>query len=883
MALSQNTLQELANSLGIKTRVAEMSEAQKAQLRYIQIIKSTSQWQGDMARTLISPANATRVLKEQFTLLGRAVGRIFVPMIVKAIPYVMALTEILTDLANRIATFFGYKFTEIDYSSLKDISTDIKGIGGSAEDTTKKLNTMLAPFDELNVVQNKSASNTGGTGLGSDLGLDLPEYDALAGLTDQFKKNIADAKKNLESFFNIAKKVAIVLAGLWAINKVLKFGNALKKLFGIVPLGNTEFSGLKNVLNKVSTSFLDGKKKSGTFAGGLKAVWNNTNKLTKGFLGTTGLIVGAVGSANSMKNLANQTKGTGEQLGKFTISLGSAVAGGATLGSIIPGVGTAIGALAGGLVAATTAIFGFNEGINELRQQQIDKKVFGDITISVESFKDMLDQSGPSFDNNISKIEEYTATIKNNRDAFNENLDTLDTYLYRFGTLGETITNETSPKVEEAFKSLFENANNIIETDTQRSLEIWTTGFKGMTSISVEEQKNVLESITQSGTYNKEEIQKIQDRVNEIWNTASKERRGLNSDELTEIQQLLDKMDELTYKKVTDAQGKLYAAAANFSNKNYTLSKESYKNFATARDEYQNEQYEAINKWYGTAIADAERQAQKEYDLVIKSGGDKKAAQDAYRKEYEYLENLANTSKMEREQKVTDFITKQQDKMVKDLRERYNTMTAENKKDTLDQRAAIEDIFREIDPKLLDTLGMQSKTAFSDIGDKSAKIFKDRIQKGFDETKFNFSADNFSVAGVGSKLGNDIVGPLKQTITNSFKNNKLKLKVETDNYGNVNISAYATGGFPQSGEFFVARESGPEMVGRIGNKSAVANNDQITTAITNALINGLSGMNFGQQKPGNTIINIAGRKVYEGVGDYVDSENDRYGTSYVSV
>ena len=99
----------------------------------------------------------------------------------------------------------------------------------------------------------------------------------------------------------------------------------------------------------------------------------------------------------------------------------------------------------------------------------------------------------------------------------------------------------------------------------------------------------------------------------------------------------------------------------------------------------------------------------------------------------------------------------------------------------------------------------------------------------------------------------------------------------------LDVKWYATGGFPKSGEFFVAREAGPEMVGRIGNKAAVANNDQITTAITNALINGLSGMNFGQQQPNTTIVNIAGRKVYEGMGDYVDSENDRYGTSYVSV
>jgi len=45
----------------------------------------------------------------------------------------------------------------------------------------------------------------------------------------------------------------------------------------------------------------------------------------------------------------------------------------------------------------------------------------------------------------------------------------------------------------------------------------------------------------------------------------------------------------------------------------------------------------------------------------------------------------------------------------------------------------------------------------------------------------------------------------------------------------------AAGGFVDTGEMFIAREAGPEMVGRIGNKTAVANNDQITTAIYNAV------------------------------------------------
>ena len=47
------------------------------------------------------------------------------------------------------------------------------------------------------------------------------------------------------------------------------------------------------------------------------------------------------------------------------------------------------------------------------------------------------------------------------------------------------------------------------------------------------------------------------------------------------------------------------------------------------------------------------------------------------------------------------------------------------------------------------------------------------------------------------------------------------------------VQMMANGGFidSDSGEVFIARESGPELVGRIGNRSAVANNDQIIAGI----------------------------------------------------
>jgi len=52
-------------------------------------------------------------------------------------------------------------------------------------------------------------------------------------------------------------------------------------------------------------------------------------------------------------------------------------------------------------------------------------------------------------------------------------------------------------------------------------------------------------------------------------------------------------------------------------------------------------------------------------------------------------------------------------------------------------------------------------------------------------------------------------------------------------------SAYVNGGFPNTGEMFIANESGPEMVGRLGNRNVVANNKQIAEAIKGAVVDGM--------------------------------------------
>ena len=65
------------------------------------------------------------------------------------------------------------------------------------------------------------------------------------------------------------------------------------------------------------------------------------------------------------------------------------------------------------------------------------------------------------------------------------------------------------------------------------------------------------------------------------------------------------------------------------------------------------------------------------------------------------------------------------------------------------------------------------------------------------------------------------------------------------------LTGFASGGYPQTGELFIAQEQGPEMVGRIGNRTAVANNDQIVEAVSMGVASAVSAVlgNGGTDRP----------------------------------
>lgn len=339
VALSSKVLQELADSLtdasiqqlaydnGIKLNINSMTEAQKAQLRYIQIMKSSTEWQQDMGKTLVSPANMLRIVKQQMQLLARAMGNVLLPIMQVAIPYIMAMTQALTALAKKLAEIVGNIFGfKIDFGMDKTVEDTVSGlsaIGDEADKTKNKLNTMLAPFDELNVVQNQSSSTGSGTsGIGDDIFGDLPTYDMLGKLTSQFSDNIEKAKNNMKEIIPIILAVATGLKG-WQLSR-----------------------SLLESLGLVKTTFFDLETK--------KMDWNNLFGGMASAAGVALISTGSVLAFDSFKTVLEENGWGKNSLQKYGIASGLIIAGGILLGigiALLTGVAVVTGALIGGLIA----------------------------------------------------------------------------------------------------------------------------------------------------------------------------------------------------------------------------------------------------------------------------------------------------------------------------------------------------------------------------------------------------------------------------------------------------------------------------------------------------------------------------------------------------
>lgn len=214
--VDENTVKQYAYANGIAASGAQLTNQQKVMARYIAITQQTATANGDLARTLDSPANQMRILQTNLQLLSIEFGRAFMPILQVILPILNSFVKSLTVAANAVARFmsalFGTKSSSggVSKNTAKGINTvggattdvgnsmargtginnkynkSLEKTGKQAKKTAKEFKGFMAGFDEINKFSLPETPDTGGPGAGGpgagagigDMGsIGIPEID----------------------------------------------------------------------------------------------------------------------------------------------------------------------------------------------------------------------------------------------------------------------------------------------------------------------------------------------------------------------------------------------------------------------------------------------------------------------------------------------------------------------------------------------------------------------------------------------------------------------------------------------------------------------------------------------------------------------------------
>lgn len=207
--LTQATLSEWAMKNGLDANIKSMTQAEKVLLRYNYVMANTQAAQGDFAKTANTWANSVRVLKQEFQAWGSIIGSVVINALK---PFVQALNKVMLKVisftrtvADALGAIFGWTI-EISgrgatADGMEDIADGVGDIGDNADSSNKKaqkLKKTLLSIDEIHALDDNSDSGSGGGsgsggsgggGAGSGVDSSLKKTD---GLLEKYKSSIKD-------------------------------------------------------------------------------------------------------------------------------------------------------------------------------------------------------------------------------------------------------------------------------------------------------------------------------------------------------------------------------------------------------------------------------------------------------------------------------------------------------------------------------------------------------------------------------------------------------------------------------------------------------------------------------------------------------------------
>lgn len=173
------TLKQTAMSLGIQGSTATMNEATLQGLRYVTMMRQAQNAMNDFGNTIESPANQLKIFKEQISQLGRAIGNFLIPILQKVLPLLNGIAMAIRVILTFLGTLFGLDIGSFNSSltagvgAANDEADALAGVGSAAASAKKEIENLLAPFDELNILQQQAAKSGGSSGGGGISGAEM--------------------------------------------------------------------------------------------------------------------------------------------------------------------------------------------------------------------------------------------------------------------------------------------------------------------------------------------------------------------------------------------------------------------------------------------------------------------------------------------------------------------------------------------------------------------------------------------------------------------------------------------------------------------------------------------------------------------------------------
>lgn len=285
--LSQARLQQELLALGFNKQVSSLSQADKAVLRYIAIMKQTANVQGNLAQTIQSPANQIKILKAQLDMLAKSVGSLLYPALKSILPPLIAAVQLIREFVEWVAKLMGVKVVFTDFTKSAD---SVGGIGDAMDETTdstkkaaKALKDYTMGFDELNIIDptQGSSGSGGGTSAGNILGdVDLSGYDMFKNYVGT---SIDEIKEKVKKLLPIIAGVAAGFAA-WKIADFLfnqlnnvhglayKLGQVVGELRKKLGLVNPELAVIAGTVALIVWRFVDLYQNSEKFRIGLQRI-----------------------------------------------------------------------------------------------------------------------------------------------------------------------------------------------------------------------------------------------------------------------------------------------------------------------------------------------------------------------------------------------------------------------------------------------------------------------------------------------------------------------------------------------------------------------------------------------------------------------------------